>query len=92
MKLFDKIAIAVNTEFKPVNVEFTIIAVLNKPNEIYALLAQDRVVKGQYMANNTWKLSKPFDLHKLDILMFDKSHLDITGENELNKLENQTNE
>ncbi len=68
----DTVKIAVNTEYGIVDVEFTIIAVLNVSNHIYALLAQDKVVKGQYMTNNTWKLSKPFDLHQLDII--EKTH------------------
>ena len=77
MELFDKVTIAVNTDFLPVNVEFTIIAVLNKPSEIYALIAQDRVVTGQYMGNSSWKLSKPIDLHKIEILMHQSAHQHI---------------
>ena len=62
MNLFEKVKIPVNTGYGTFPVEFTIISVINKPNEIYALLAQDRVCKGQYMVDKTWKLSKSIDL------------------------------
>ena len=90
MKLFDKVQIEVKTAFGTVPVEFTIIAEINKHNKIYGLIAQNRVVVGQYMANDTWKLSVPFDL--MNVSLLDTLHLDVTGESELNSLENQTYE
>jgi hypothetical protein len=86
MKIFDKIQIKVKSAFGTVDVEFTIIAEINKPNHIYGLVAQNRVVVGQYMANNTWKLSVPIDLMKISTL--DTLHLDVTNECELNSLAN----
>ena len=90
MKLFDKVQIEVKTAFGTVPVEFTIIAEINKHNKIYGLIAQNRVVVGQYMANDTWKLSVPIDL--MNVSLLDTLHLDVTGESELNSLENQTYE
>jgi hypothetical protein len=89
MKLFDKVQIEVKSAFGTVGVEFTIIAEINKPNRIYGLVAQNRIVVGQYMANNSWKLSVPIDLITISIL--DTMHLDVTGEQKLNSLENQSN-
>ena len=90
MKLFDKVQIEVKTAFGTVPVEFTIISEINKHNPIYALVAQNRLVVGQYMVNNCWKLSVPIDLMNISVL--DTFHLDVTGEQELNSLESQTYE
>ena len=90
MKLFDKVQIEVKTAFGTLAVEFTIIGEINKHNRIYALVAQNRLVVGQYMVNNCWKLSVPIDLMNVSIL--DTLHLDVTGEQELNSLESQTYE
>ena len=90
MKIFDKVQIEVKSAFGTIPVEFTIIAEINKHNRIYGLVAQNRVVVGQYMANNTWKLSTPIDL--MNVLILDTFHLDVTGEAELNSLESQTYE
>jgi len=76
MKPFDKVQIEVKTTFGPVNVEFTIICEINKHNRIYGLTAQNRVVVGQYMADNTWRLSDPMDL--MDVPILDTFHQDIT--------------
>lgn len=90
MKLLDKVQIEVKSAFGTVGVEFIIFTEINKANYIYGLVAQNKIVVGQYMANNTWKLSTPIDLMKISIL--DTYHLDVTGESELNALENQTYE
>lgn len=90
MEIFDKVQIKVKTVFRTVNVEFTVIAVINKHNHIYGLVAQNRVVVGQYMVNNTWKLSASIDL--MGISTLDIFHEDVTSESELNSLENQSNE
>lgn len=62
MNPFEKVTIPVNTGYGTFSVEFTIISVINKNLEIYALLAQDRICRGQYMVDGTWKLSKSIDL------------------------------
>lgn len=87
MEIFDKVQIEVKSAFGTISVEFTIIAEINKHNKIYGLIAQNRVVVGQYMVNNAWKLSVPIDLMSVSLL--DTLHLDVTGECELNSLENQ---
>ena len=88
MKPFDKVQIEVKSAFGTVRVEFTIIAEINKANRIYGLTSQNRVVVGQYMTNNSWKLSAPIDLMNVSVL--DTLHLDATGEQELNSLESQS--
>lgn len=90
MEIFDKVHIEVKSAFGTVVVEFTIIAEINKHDRIYGLIAQNRVVVGQYMANNTWKLSVPIDL--MNVPTLNTLHLDVTGELELNVLESQTYE
>lgn len=76
MKIFDKVQIKIKTDFGEVTVEFTIIAEINKHNRIYALTAQNKVVIGQHMIDNTWKLSTPIDLMNIPVL--DTFHLDVT--------------
>lgn len=90
MNLFDKVQIAVQTGYGTVDVEFTIIAIINEHNQVYGLIAQNRVAKGQYMCNNTWRLSEPIDLMSVSTL--DTLHLDVTGECELNAFESQSYE
>lgn len=82
IKLFDKVQIAVQTGYGTVNVEFTIIYIRNEYSCVYGMVAQDKVVIGQLMANNTWRLSEPVEL--LNIYVTETSHDDITGEAELN--------
>lgn len=86
MNVFDKVKIEVKSTFGVTKVEFTIIAEINKHNSVYGLTSQNRVVVGQYMANNTWRLSDPIDLMNVSIL--DTFHVNA----ELNALENQSNE
>ena len=78
MKLFDEVQIAVETMTGAIIViKFTIICEIDKENRIYGLTAQERVVVGQYMADNTWRLSKPLDL--LDVTIdTDTIHQDVT--------------
>ena len=90
MKIFDKVQIKVQTTFGPVVVEFTIICEINKHNRIYGLIAQNRVVVGQHMVDNTWRLSDSIDLMNVPIL--NTFYQDVTGEHELNALESQTYE
>ena len=90
MKIFDKVQIEVKTTFGTVNVEFTIICEINKNNCVYGLIAQNRVVVGQYMVDNTWRLSDSIDLMNVPIL--NTFHQDVTGEQELNSLESQSYE
>ena len=90
MKPFDKVQIEVKTTFGTVNVEFTIICEINKNNRVYGLIAQNRVVVGQYMVDNSWRLSDPIDLMNVTIL--NTFHQDVTGEQELNSLESQSYE
>jgi hypothetical protein len=82
IKLFDKVQIAVQTGYGIVNVEFTIIYIRNEYSRVYGMVAQDRVVIGQHMVDNTWRLSEPIDL--LNIYVTNTSHDDVTGESELN--------
>lgn len=90
MKTFDKVQIEVKTTFGSIKVEFTIICEINKANRIYGLIAQNHVVVGQYMANNSWRLSDSIDLMNVPIL--NTFHPDVTEEIELNSLESQTYE
>ena len=60
MELYSKININVKVDFGIVPVEFTVIDIL--PNFHYALLAQNRLVVGQLLADMSWKLSHPIDL------------------------------
>ena len=76
MKIFDKVQIEVKTTFGTVNVEFTIICEINKNNRVYGLIAQNRVVVGQYMSDNTWRLSDAIDL--MDIPVLGTIHEDVT--------------
>ena len=77
MKAFDEVTIAVETRFGALYViKFTIICEIDKDNHIYGLTAQNRVVVGQYMADNTWRLSDPIDLMKFPIQ--DTIHHDVT--------------
>lgn len=68
MEISDKVQIEIKTALGTMIIEFTIIAEINKHNRIYGLIAQNRVVVGQYMANNAWKLSIPIDLMNVSIL------------------------
>ena len=78
MKAFDEVTIAVKTMFGAMYViKFTIICEIDKDNHIYGLTAQNRVVVGQYMSDNTWRLSDPIDLMKIPILD-DTIHEDVT--------------
>ena len=87
MKKFDKVQIAVKTRYGIVNVEFTIIFIHNEHSRVYGMIAQDKVVIGQHMIDNTWRLSEPVDL--LKIYVTNTSHDDVTGEAELNAIESE---
>ena len=78
MKLFDKVQIEMKTAFGAVSVEFTIIAEINTEDRIYGLIAQNRLVVGQQVDNNKWKLSSPIDL--MDVPILDTLYLDTTKE------------
>ena len=67
MKVFDEVTIAVETLAGAMRVKFTIICEIDKDNHIYGLTAQNRVVVGQHMADNTWRLSNPIDLMDVTI-------------------------
>ena len=75
MKVFDTVQITVKTDFGPIVVDFIIICEINKYNRIYGLTAQNRVVVGQHIVNNNWRLSDSIDLMKVPIL-----HQDVTRE------------
>ena len=77
MKAFDEVTIAVETRFGAMRVKFTIICEIDKDNHIYGLTAQNRVVVGQYMDDNTWRLSDSIDLMDIPILD-DTIHEDVT--------------
>ena len=77
MKVFDEVTIAVETRFGAMRVKFTIICEIDKDNHIYGLTAQNRVVVGQYMDDNTWRLSDSIDLMDIPILD-DTIHEDVT--------------
>ena len=78
MKVFDEVKIAVETMFGAIYViNFAIICEIDKDNRIYGLTAQNRVVVGQYMADNTWRLSNPVDLMDIPIDT-DIIHQDVT--------------
>ena len=77
MKVFDEVTIAVETISGAMRVKFTIICEIDKDNHIYGLTAQNRVVVGQYMADNTWRLSNPIDLMDIPIDT-DIIHQDVT--------------
>ena len=78
MKVFDKVKIAVETMSGAIVViNFTIICEIDKDNRIYGLTAQNRVVVGQYMADNTWRLSDAIDLMNVPINTI-TSHQDVT--------------
>ena len=77
MKAFDEVTIAVETRFGAMRVKFTIICEIDKDNHIYGLTAQNRVVVGQYMDDNTWRLSDSIDLMDVPILD-DTIHEDVT--------------
>jgi hypothetical protein len=85
MKTFDKVQIAVHTDYCIVLVEFTIIKVINEHNRVYAMIAQDKIIVGQHMIDNTWRLSDPIDLSKIHVK--DISHEDVTNEADLNAFE-----
>ena len=79
MKLFDEVTIAVETLFGAVfRTKFTIICEIDKDNHIYGLTTQNHVVIGQYMDDDTWRLSKPIDLRKIPIVDIDMIHYDVT--------------
>ena len=78
MKLFDKVQIEMKTAFGAVSVEFTIIAEINMQDRVYGLIAQNRLVVGQQVDNNKWKLSSPIDL--MDVPILDTLYLDTTKE------------
>lgn len=77
MKVFDEVEIAVETRFGAMRVKFTIICEIDKDNHIYGLTAQNRVVVGQYMDDNTWRLSDSIDLMDVPIDT-DLIHEDVT--------------
>ena len=77
MKVFDEVTIAVETIAGVMRVKFTIICEIDKDNHIYGLTAQNRVVVGQYMSDNTWRLSDSIDLMNIPILD-DTIHEDVT--------------
>ncbi len=85
MKTFDKVQIAVKTGYGIVIVDFTIIKVINDYSRVYAMIAQDKIVVGQHMIDNTWRLSDPIDL--LDIYVKDTSHDDVTNPVDLSRFE-----
>ena len=68
MKAFDEVTIAVETISGAMRVKFTIICEIDKDNHIYGLTAQNRVVVGQYMSDNTWRLSGTIDLMYIPVL------------------------
>ena len=76
MKVFDEVTIAVETIAGVMRVKFTIICEIDKDNHIYGLTAQNRVVVGQYMADNTWRLSGTIDLMYIPVL--GTIHEDVT--------------
>ena len=76
MKIFDEVQIAVETKFGAMRVKFTIICEIDKDNHIYGLTAQNRVVVGQYMSDNTWRLSDSIDLMHIPVL--GTIHEDVT--------------
>ena len=76
MKVFDEVTIAVETVAGAMRVKFTIICEIDKDNHIYGLTAQNRVVVGQYMADNTWRLSGTIDLMYIPVL--GTIHEDVT--------------
>lgn len=59
-KLFDTVVINVKTTFGTVVVNFIVIDV--QPNYHYALLAQNRVCRGQEKCDGSWILSDSIDL------------------------------
>ena len=77
MEVFDEVTIAVETRLGAMRVKFTIICEIDKDNHIYGLTAQNRVVVGQYMSDNTWRLSDSIDLMDIPILD-DTIHEDVT--------------
>ena len=77
MKVFDEVTIAVETLAGAMRVDFTIICEIDKDNHIYGLTAQNRVVVGQYMSDNTWRLSGSIDLMDVPIDT-DTIHEDVT--------------
>lgn len=77
MKVFDEVKIAVETMFGAMYVNFAIICEIDKDNRIYGLTAQNRVIVGQYMADNTWRLSNSIDLMDIPIDT-DIIHQDVT--------------
>lgn len=78
MKVFDEVKIAVEIMSGAIYViNFAIICEIDKDNHIYGLTAQNRVVVGQYMADNTWRLSNPIDLMDIPILD-DTIHHEVT--------------
>ena len=76
MKVFDEVKIAVETIAGTMRVKFTIICEIDKDNHIYGLTANNRVVVGQYMADNTWRLSGTIDLMYIPVL--GTIHKDVT--------------
>ena len=76
MKAFDEVTIAVETLAGAMRVKFTIICEIDKDNHIYGLTAQNHVVVGQYMADNTWRLSDSIDL--MDVPILGTIHEDVT--------------
>ena len=78
MKVFDEVKIAVETMFGAIYVtNFTIICEIDKDNRIYGLIVQNHVFVGQYMADNTWRLSDPINLMDRPIDT-DTIHQDVT--------------
>lgn len=65
MKINDKVKVEVNTPFGIIPVEFTIISVLSEDQNIFGLIAQNRIIVGQYMIDDTWRFSEHIDLFDL---------------------------
>ena len=77
MKVFDEVKIAIEVMSGAIYViKFTIICEIDKDNHIYGLTAQNRVVVGQYMDDNTWRLSDSIDL--MDVPILGAFHEDVT--------------
>jgi len=62
------VIIEVQSTFGVVKVEFIIIDIINEKQQMYALLAQHKVVVGQMLVNGHWRLSQSIDLMDIDII------------------------
>ena len=77
----ETVTISVKTSFTDVPVDFLVVDVLDQYESIYVLYAQRKVVKAQYMPDDTWDFSEPVDmLDQLETLgTFHKHiHYDLT--------------